>query len=268
MNVKSILDLTKLTRGRIECRQVYRDFIALAAMKISIAIDVVHRQSRIAAQAELLQKYSQAEREQLMTGIGELCLHFADSLSNDHYDDLLGRVYQELGMTGKNGVEFSPYDICSVIAQISMADVMKELPAKGYFTMNDCCCGSGNLLLAAAEEITKKGFNVCQHLVMQANDISLNCVYMTYVQLSLHGIPAVVIHGDTITLKEYDRWYTPAYILGRWVWRCPMPFSSGRNRSDELLKMAEEPMYAAIRQTQWFLAQKQGSEDNDIKKEA
>lgn len=53
---------------------------------------------------------------------------------------------------------------------------------------------------------------------MLATDIDLKCVYMCYLQLSLYGIPAVVIHGNTLTLEEWSRWFTPVYIAHGWVW--------------------------------------------------
>lgn len=33
---------------------------------------------------------------------------------------------------------------------------------------------------------------------------------------SLLGIPAVVVHGNTLTQEEYSRWYTPFHILHGW----------------------------------------------------
>ncbi len=32
---------------------------------------------------------------------------------------------------------------------------------------------------------------------------------MTYIQLSLYGIPAVVIHGNTLTQEAWSEWFTP-----------------------------------------------------------
>lgn len=83
--------------------------------------------------------------------------------------------------------------------------------------------------------------------------MDITCVQMTYIQLSLYGIPAVVIRGDVLTLKEYDRWYTPAYLLGKWIWRAPQPFGARKNESDECLKMLEEPMYTAFRMAEQFM---------------
>ncbi|MCQ9372281.1 hypothetical protein NQ024_13740, partial [Corynebacterium sp. 35RC1] len=41
-------------------------------------------------------------------------------------------------------------------------------------------------------------------------------VHMTYVQLALLHIPAVVILGNSLMLEEREVWYTPAHVLGGW----------------------------------------------------
>lgn len=114
--------------------------------------------------------------------------------------------------------------------------------------MNDCTCGSGNLLLGVVQRFADIGRNPSGQLVIQASDVDICCVQMTYIQLALYGIPAVVVHGEVIAMEEYDRWYTPAYLWGKWIWRAPVAFGNVRNKSDELLKMLDEPMYAACRQ--------------------
>ena len=83
--------------------------------------------------------------------------------------------------------------------------------------------------------------------MIQATDLDVRCVHMTYLHLSLYGIPAVIVHGNTITLDEYDRWYTPAYLWKKWVWRAPMPFGESGYVSDEMLKCFDEPIYGAYR---------------------
>ena len=128
-----------------------------------------------------------------------------------------------------------------------------ELPQEGYYTLNDPTCGSGALLLASVDCLARRGVNPSEQLVIQASDLDITCVQMTYIQLSLYGIPAVVIRGDVLTLKEYDRWYTPAYLLGKWIWRAPQPFGARKNESDECLKMLEEPMYTAFRMAEQFM---------------
>ena len=33
---------------------------------------------------------------------------------------------------------------------------------------------------------------------------------MAYIQLALYNIPAVIIHGNTLTVEEWSHWFTPA----------------------------------------------------------
>ena len=126
----------------------------------------------------------------------------------------------------------------------------QTLPECGYFTLDEPACGACGMVLAVAEQLQGAGMNPTRHLAVRAEDLNIRCVWMSYIQLSLYGIPAVVIYGNTLPLKEFDRWYTPAYLLGNWVWREPMPFEAGKNRNNELLKMASDPTYRAIRQLQ------------------
>ena len=42
---------------------------------------------------------------------------------------------------------------------------------------------------------------------------------MAYIQLSLYGIPAKVIQGDTLTLKFKRVLFTPFYFINGFSWR-------------------------------------------------
>lgn len=50
--------------------------------------------------------------------------------------------------------------------------------------------------------------------------------------ISIYGIPAVVIHGDSITVEEWSRWYTPAYVWGGWVFKQPMGITTEVSEDD------------------------------------
>lgn len=124
------------------------------------------------------------------------------------------------------------------------------MPSEGFITVGDPACGSGALLLAVADCIEEDGLNPSAHMVAQAVDLDIRCVHMTYLNLSLYGIPAVVVCGNTFTLEERDRWYTPVYLWEKWIWRASMPFGKGGYASDEMLKRFDEPMYDKMRRLQ------------------
>ena len=50
--------------------------------------------------------------------------------------------------------------------------------------------------------------------------------------ISIYGIPAVVIHGDSITVEEWSRWYTPAYVWGGWFFKQPMGITTEVSEDD------------------------------------
>ena len=246
MTTKDLITLSHLTGGRIAPRTVFADFVALCALYISNTLDFVHYEERSNAYGKILANYTETEQQQLSAGLQALVAAVQKDMETGQWDDRLGAAFQELGMSGKNGVVFTPPHIGRLMAQLTL-DAAPELPPAGYFTLTDPACGSGVLLLASAEHIANAGFNLCRHLAVQAVDLNITCAQMAYVNLSLFGIPAVVIHGNTITQEEFSRWYTPAYLLENWVWRCPLPFGGKRSQSDELLKMATDPIYAALR---------------------
>ena len=65
----------------------------------------------------------------------------------------------------------------------------------------------------------KRDINYQQNLLVIANDISDVCAYMTYIQLSLYGIPAIVYCGDALSQKMRFKMETPLYFLQYWKFR-------------------------------------------------
>jgi hypothetical protein len=80
-------------------------------------------------------------------------------------------------------------------------------------------CGGGAMVIALAEALKDEGVNYQHHLHATAVDVDLKCVHMAYIQLALLHVPAVVIHGNSLSLEEHSRWRTPAHVLGVWDWR-------------------------------------------------
>ena len=70
-------------------------------------------------------------------------------------------------------------------------------------------CGSGATILGAVWAMRQKHIDCMRNSFFVAQDVDIRCVWMTYIQLSLYKVPAVVIHGNTLTGHEWERWYTP-----------------------------------------------------------
>ena len=82
---------------------------------------------------------------------------------------------------------------------------------KGYITINEPSCGSGTMVIAAAWAMQQRNMEYQRNALFIAQDIDIRCVWMAYIQFCLYRIPAVVIHGNTLTCEEWSRWYTPYF---------------------------------------------------------
>jgi hypothetical protein len=72
------------------------------------------------------------------------------------------------------------------------------------------------MVVATAQAMHQAGLNYPETLHATCVDIDPRCVHMAYVQLSLMGIPAVVVHGNALSLEVWSVWYTPAHIFVGW----------------------------------------------------
>ena len=122
--------------------------------------------------------------------------------------DILGDVYHQLGLNNEwNGQFFTPDHICRLMAQLTDIDVPAD--KEGPITINEPTCGSGTMVIGAAWAMQRKGIDYRHKSFFVAQDIDIRCVWMAYIQLSLYEIPAVVIHGNALTMETWSQWYTP-----------------------------------------------------------
>ena len=244
---KLLIQTAEITRGRNDTQRVYRSFISYCALHLSACTDPVHHLERKKRLTALLKDYTSAEQAAFGQAFQELANTVSRNVQCGIYQDILGGVFLELGAANRGmKQDFTPESIARLLARLTYHS-SPDISEQGYFTLTDPTCGSGILLLAAAERFQQLGLNPTEELVLQAVDLDATCAEMAFIQLSLYGIPAVVIRGDTLTVTEYERWYTPIYLWRKWVWRYPMPFGTRRSKSDEQLKMLEEPLYAKAR---------------------
>ena len=69
------------------------------------------------------------------------------------------------------------------------------------------------MIIAAAKALSDSGINYQKHLEVVAQDLDWKGVYMTYLQLSLLGIKATVVQGDTLIEPFDPRKTDPRCIL-------------------------------------------------------
>ena len=186
---------------------VFTTFLEITANSIAAQMDPLNakeRESRYEELASVMDPQT-LSRYARMFALLALAIH-------EHEDDpcdVLGDIYHELRLNNEwNGQYFTPDDICRLMAEL-VNPVEGSPDRESPITINEPSCGSGAMVIGAVWAMKRKEFDFQHKSFFVAQDIDIRCVWMAYIQLSLYRIPAVVIHGNTLTMEEWDRWYTP-----------------------------------------------------------
>ena len=80
--------------------------------------------------------------------------------------------------------------------------------------VSEPACGSGANLIALANVLKEKGINYQRNVYFVAQDIDPLVAKMCYIQMSLLGMPGIVIVGDTLSSPmKGDYWLTPFHFV-------------------------------------------------------
>lgn len=211
MSMKKMLE-ANVAYGRRRISQVFADFCELAALAIRNSVDLHGHDEREARYMGIISGYTAEEANRFAEVLAMLTLEFEEGFS-----DALGHLYMSLDLGSEHlGQFFTPYDVSTVIAKMTIGDYTETLAGQEFITANEPACGSGGMVIALADELRRAGINYQQRMHVTAQDIELTSVHMAYIQLSLLNVPARVVHGNTLTLEVHDTWHTPAHVLGGW----------------------------------------------------
>ena len=129
--------------------------------------------------------------------------------------DFLGSVATEMEvLNAQIGQFFTPYEVARMMAMMSLEDAAALIRQNGFLTLQEPASGAGGMVLAAAQTLQDNGFDPGLHMLVNAIDVSRLCFHMTYLQLSLRGIPALVEHGNTLSGERFARAWTPSAATG------------------------------------------------------
>ena len=125
--------------------------------------------------------------------------------------DFFGSVATEMELlNARIGQFFTPYELARFMAMMSLEHAEALIRQNGFLTLQEPASGAGGMVLAAAQALQDNGFDPGLHMLVNAIDVSPLCFHMTFLQLSLRGIPALVEHGNTLSGKRFTRAWTPA----------------------------------------------------------
>lgn len=130
--------------------------------------------------------------------------------------DFLGEVAGELGSLNEHmGQFFTPYSVSLACAQMLIdRDVVEgAIAERGYMTVQEPACGAGGMVLAIADVLEGMGFDPSHAARFWAIDLSNTAFQMAYVQISLRGLAAHVMRGDTLRMEFHESHVTPGLLL-------------------------------------------------------
>ena len=218
--VPTIEDIIKRINAsvyRFDKHQLISDVFECGAITISNMVDSMDKEEREKRYLQVIKKYLKEEQ----TLIAEIFAMIFALLSSVVYDN--GRFYDNLGElfmrcnqgSSSAGQYFTPFQVSAMMARMIIGDeILEKTQNDGVLTLNDSCCGGGGMMMAALDVLKNKyHVNYTRNCFVLCSDIDLRCVHMTYLQLALAGVPAIVKHQDSLTGETWSIWKTPAFIF-------------------------------------------------------
>ncbi|MEZ0606272.1 N-6 DNA methylase [Paraburkholderia sp. IW21] len=206
---------------------VFSDFVEICALAISNRVDSTQFEPREKRYLEIVGKYKPEEVQRFAAMFAQLQLCYRSRVDaigdpggtwvpDSGLGDVLGELFMALELgNDRAGQFFTPFSVSLLMAMMTVGDGA-DVREKGFVTLQEPACGSAGMVVATAQAMHQAGLNYPETLHATCVDIDPRCVHMAYVQLSLLGIPAVVVHGNALSLEVWGVWYTPAHVLVGW----------------------------------------------------
>lgn len=214
--INHIIKLMGFTNGKYEIQQIFRDLVTLETY--FILFSQIGEKEYGDKFDNIMINYNLYEQRMLWEMLSKL-----SNLYNEQKEeiDILGRIYNKLELKNDRiGQYLTPTKVSTLISECSILNnkenVIKNIEEKGFITIHEPSCGASGTILECLRTIHKMGYKPSRVVFVNCWDIDVFSTYMTYVQLSMYDIPAIIINGDTLLLEEKFVLYTPQYYIGNW----------------------------------------------------
>lgn len=203
--VKKINEMAKY----YSAHQVFRDWIEVYALSIANFCEPTGTPVWEKREQQYLSAIGKYQKQEIL-GFAELGGLLTLALEDD-MSDVLGAVYMGLETSSKvTGQFFTPDNISRLVSKMVDENIVST---EDVITLTEPTCGSSGMIIAYARALRDKDIDYQRKLDVKATDIDFACVYMSYIQLSLLGIKAVVARQDSLikeTVPHEHIFVTPA----------------------------------------------------------
>lgn len=199
---------------------VFSDFLAMAAIGISNAVNF--NDDREQEYLRIVNKYNENERALFPQMLGCIVNELQPAEGETpRYRDVLGELFHCLNLQNEWKAQFfTPQCVADFMALCTIGDFEERINRRGYVTMLEPCIGGGATVIGAVNAMFQKGYNPCKQLLVTGYDLDPRCIHMSYIQLSLMGVPAMIQQRNSLSEQTYgDYWFTPIFILDDWSGR-------------------------------------------------
>ena len=215
--IEEIIKRINASVYRFDKHQLISDVFECGAITISNMVDLISKDEREKRYLQIIKKY-QKEEQALIAEIFSMIFALLSSVvyDNGRFYDNLGELFMRCNQGSSSaGQYFTPYHVSEMMARMTIGDeILEKSKNDGILTLNDSCCGGGGMMMAALDVLKNKyNINYTRNCFILCSDIDLRCVHMTYLQLSLAGVPAIVKHQNSLTCETWSIWKTPAFIF-------------------------------------------------------
>ncbi|EAN5885312.1 hypothetical protein GOO22_001322 [Salmonella enterica] len=194
--------IRKLTAHRSP-RDVLRALCRIAADRIDPA--VAEGTACHANAIKLTGDYSATEKKML-----EVLIRLLPQVLQENPRDFLGECVMNLELgSAAMGQYFS------LKLELLKEEFTIEIEKHGFIIIQEPAVGSGGLIIKIANGLAEAGFNPSAVLFVSCIDVDSFAADMAYIQLSLLGIAAEVITGDTLRNEVKRKRYTLAYTMNK-----------------------------------------------------
>jgi type I restriction-modification system DNA methylase subunit len=181
-------------------------FLTLASCSLQQATFAACGQCSVAIEREYVKEVSRVKHPDKLAQAFEVMV---GSLT-EKPEDFLGKYISELGMNDKDfrGQCFTPTEVCEAMARMVMCDIAKEKDARELpLRLSEPAVGCGAMVIASCRVLREHGSGPTDY-IWHATDIDWRMACSSYIQFYLLDIPAVVTHGNTLSLESWRTYQT------------------------------------------------------------
>jgi type I restriction-modification system DNA methylase subunit len=186
---------------RHDARRVFDTFTRLSACALAA-------QTREAEYLEEAKRWEKPDLDSFAEALGAL----VTEMVTRPFEDIIGGCYMEFALSQKgqqwHGEFHTPKPVSDLMARMVLGE--GSLPVEAPITICEPACGSGAMILSLGQACPP---GLRHRLRVTAIDVSRTACDMAFINTTLWGIPARIIHGNALSMECWAAWSNIHYIM-------------------------------------------------------